>query len=149
MQGKRVATEQQKEGPQAILIARLEQVGEVGLEEAARPRPRPPVVQPPYAAVGEDAEPDAPFRGDVGRSQIAQHLAVRGAGAMPVGPVALIKCEPEAFALLDNDGVLVTILRVAPRNGPRLRHCVDEQQMVGNVLMTGGRLLRQVVIPAE
>lgn len=68
---------------------------------------------------------------------------------MPVGPVSRIKCEPEAFALLDDNGVLLAILGVAPRDGPSLRHCVGEQQMVRNVLMTGGRLLRQVVIPAE
>ena len=74
---------------------------------------------------------------------------MRGAGAMPVGPVALIEREPEPFALLHDNGVLVTILGIAPRNGPSLRHCIAQQQMVGNVLMTGGRLLRHVVIPAE
>ena len=147
--GKGVAPEQQEKDPQTLIVARLEQVGEVRLEEAARPRPRPPVIQPPHGAVGEDAEPDAPFRGDVGGSQVAQHLAVRGAGTMPVGPVALIEREPEPLALLHDQGIPKTLVRIAPSGSARLGRRVGEQQMVGDILVTGGRLLRQVVTPAE
>ena len=149
MQHEGVATEQQKEDAQAILVARLEQVGEVRLEKARRPRPCPPVIQPPYAAASEDAEPDAPVRGDVGSRQIAQHLSVRGAGAMPVGPIPLIEREPEPFALLNDQGILKALVRVAPPGSARLGRRVSEQQVVGYILVAGGRLLRQVVAPAE
>ena len=149
MQGKGVATEQQKESPKTILVVRLEQIGEVGLEESACPRARAPVIQPPYAAVGEDAEPDAPIRGDIGGSQIAQHLAVRGAGAMPVGPVALVERDPEPLALLHDQGILEALVRIASGGSAGLGGRVSEQQMVWNILVTGGRLLWQVLAPAE
>ena len=74
---------------------------------------------------------------------------MRGAGAMPVGPVALIERAPEPLALLHDQGILEALVRIAPRGSARLGRRVSEQQMVGNILVPGGRLLRQVVAPAE
>ncbi len=68
---------------------------------------------------------------------------------MPVGPVALIEREPKPFALLHNQGILEALVRVAPPGSARLGRRVSEQQVVGYILVTGGRLLRQVVAPAE
>ena len=68
---------------------------------------------------------------------------------MPVGPVALIEREPEPFALLHDQGILKALVRVAPTRSARLGRRVSEQQMVGYILVTGGRLLRQVLAPAE
>ena len=143
------ATEQQEEGPQAILVARPQHIGHVDLEEAARPRTGAPVVQPPHAAVGKDSKPDASLRSDIGARQIAQHLPVRRAAAKPVGAIALIKGEPEAFALLHDQGVLKAVVGIAATSGACLGCHVGEQQMVGNVLVAGGSLLRQVVGPTQ
>ena len=86
---------------------------------------------------------------DVGGREVAQQLAVGRAGLYSVVAVAGIEGQTEALALLDDGGVTVAFAGVGPAGRLRLGLSVGEQQMVGDVLVAVGALLRQVVGPAE
>ena len=127
----------------------LQRLGEVGLEVAGGARAGAVVVEAPHAAVGQDAPPYPAVRLDVRRRQVAEYLAVRRPGAAPSVRVAGVEREAEALALLDDDGVPEPLLGAYPRGGALLGAGVGEQQQVGDVLVAGRALLRQVVVPSQ
>ena len=141
--------EEQVEDPQVLFPAGREQVRQVGLEVAAGPGPGAVVVEAPDAAVGQHAPAQPTLRLDLGRGQVAEDLAVRGPGVESGLPVALVQGQAEALALLQGDRVPGAGAGVALRGGPLLGAGVREEQVVGDVLVAGGPLLRQVVGPSE
>ena len=145
----RFPAEEQVEDEQILFAAGCEQVRQVSLEVAAGPGPGAVVVEAPDAAVGEQAPAQAALRLDLGGGQVAEDLAVGGPGVESGLPVALVQGQAEALALLQGEGVPGPGGGVALRGGALLGTGVGEEQVIGNVLVAGGPLLRQVVGPAE
>ena len=129
--------------------SRSKRVGEIDLEVGGGAGAGAAVVEPPDAAVGEDAPADAAVRHGVGGVQVAQYLAVRGFGAAGGVFAAVVQGQAEALALLDDEGVPVAVGGRGSLDGAGLGVGVGEQQVVGDVLVAVGALLGEVVGPAE
>ena len=66
-----------------------------------------------------------------------------------IAPVAAVERKPEALALLDQERIPIPFARSRACHGACLGPCVGEQQMVGDILVTRGPLLRQEIGPSE
>ena len=137
------------EDPQAVLAARLQQVAQVGLVVAACAWPGAVVVEPPDGAVGKHAPANAAVRSSVCGLQIAQDLAVRCVAGRPVAGISHVQRQTKALAFLHGQGVAEACVWILLSDGTRLGVGVGEQQVVGDVLVARGTLLRQVVSPAQ
>ena len=148
LKDERLAAEQQVERPQPV-VALARQRAEVGLEVAAGARPGALIVQPPDAPVGQDTPTDTPVRNGLRGGQVTEDLTVRGAALYRVVAVAAVEREPEAFALFHQQRIPIPFVRGRACRGARLGPGVGEQQMVGDVLVACGSLLRQGIGPSE
>ena len=137
------------EDPQLVLATRPRQVAQIGLVVAAGARPRAVVVEPPDDAVGQHAPAHATLGSQVRGLQIAQDLTVRRVAGGAVAGVPHVQRQPEALALLHDQGAAESRLRILLGDGARLRCGVGEQQVVGDVFVSRRTLLRQVVPPAQ
>ncbi len=145
----RLAAEEQVEGAQGVRIVGLEDRRQIGFEVAAGAGPGAVVVEPPDAAVCEDAPAQPPVRDRLRRRQVAQDLAVGRAPLYGVVRVAVVERQAEALALLDQQRVPEAFLGMAAAGGAPLLLGAGEEQEVGDVLVAGRALLRQVVVPAQ
>ena len=67
----------------------------------------------------------------------------------PVAGISHVQRQAEALALLHDQSVAEACVWILLRDGTRLGFGVGEQQVVGDVLVARGTLLRQVVSPAQ
>ena len=144
-----IPAEQQVERAEGVFVAGSQQGRQVGLVVAAGARPGAGVIQPPNAAVGQDAPAQAPVGDAIGGRQVSADLPVGGARPGLVGCVTSIEGQAEPLALFNQQSVPVAFFGVAAAGGAGLGFGVSEQQMVGDVFVARGALLRQVVDPAE
>ena len=144
-----VATEQQVERAQLVFSVALEDVGEIDLEVAGGAGTGALIVETPRAAVGEDSPAGAAVGGVFGRTQVAQNLAVRRPCPDHVVLVAGVEGEADPLALLDHERLTVAEVYVGSRAGAHLGVRVGEEQQIGDVLVAGRALLRQVVGPSQ
>ena len=149
MEYESVAAEEQEEGHEASVVVTRQHRLQVGLVVGAGAGPGPMIVQAPDAAVGQDSPPDAPVGDRLRRGQVPQNLAVGCAVLDLVGQVSAVEREAGPLALLNQQGILVAVLRVGAPGGLHLGIGVGEKQVVGDVLVPLRPLLRQVVGPAE
>ena len=63
--------------------------------------------------------------------------------------VAGVEGQPKAFALLDHHSILVPIFSAGPAGGALLGCGVGEEEVIGDVLVAAGALLREIVGPAQ
>ena len=126
-----------------IFLAGLEQFCQIGFKVAASTRSSAIVVEPPDAAIGQNAPANAPLRLDLSRRQISKNLTVRRPTLRPIIPVSAVERKPKALALFN----YCRVLEGAP--GPRLGVGVSKKQVIGNVLMAGGARLRHILSPSQ
>ena len=132
-----------------VFSAGLQHLPKVGLEVAGGARTGAVVVETPHAAAGQDPPPYPALRLDLRRRQVPEYLAVRRPCPVPSLAVPGVQGQTEPLALLDHDGVPVSLLGDASRGCPLLRGSVREQQQVRDVLVACRALLRQVVGPPQ
>ena len=106
----RLAAEEQVEGAQGVRIVGLEDRFQIGFEVAAGAGPGAVVVEPPDAAVAEDAPAQPSVRDRLRRRQVAQDLAVGRAPLHGVVRVAAVERQAGALALLDQQRVPEALL---------------------------------------
>ena len=141
--------EQQVECAEKFFGAGIENVCQVGFEVAGGAGTGAVIVETPDAAVGQHTPPNPSVGGDVGCREVTQDLAVGRTGLDFVVLVSGVQWQSEAFALFDHRSVQVAVLCYGFGGGPSFRHVIDEKEVVGNVLVAGRALLRQIIGPSE
>ena len=74
---------------------------------------------------------------------------MRGSGLAAGVLVAGVEGQPKAFALLDDRSILVAIFSAGPAGGALLGRGVGEEEVVRDILVAAGALLREIVGPAQ
>ena len=72
-----------------------------------------------------------------------------GSGSAAGVLVAGIQSQTKAFAFLNHRGILVPIFSAGSRGGAVLGRGVGEEEVVGDILVAAGALLRQILLPPK
>ena len=130
------------EDAQSVVITLLQNPGKVDLQVAAGAGPGTVVIKTPDLSIGQQSPSNPAVRHAVGSGEISENLAVRTARLDPVVPIPDVEREAESLALFHCKSIPEAFIRLAFGGGTAFGLGVREEQVVGNVLVTGCALLR-------